>query len=81
MSALEAAPAVMAARLGRLQTERDAADTAAAMATLSVHPAAAPAPAPPPAHAAHPAPLCLSNRSTESSRSGSEEPMEQDEGK
>lgn len=40
MSALEAAPAVAAARLGRLQTERDAADTAAAMATLSMHHAA-----------------------------------------
>lgn len=40
MSALEAGPAVAAARLGRLQTERDAADTAAAMATLSMHHAA-----------------------------------------
>lgn len=36
MSALEAGPALAAARLGRLQTERDAADTAAAMAELSV---------------------------------------------
>lgn len=48
MSALEAAPGVAAARLGRLQTERDAADTAAAMATLSMH-HPPPEPAGPPA--------------------------------
>lgn len=69
MSALEAAPGVAAARLGRLQTERDAADTAAAMATLSMH-------HPPTATAA-----THELRSAESSRSVSEEPMEQDEGK
>lgn len=58
-SALEAAPSVRAARLGALQTERDAADTTAAMATLSMQ----------------------QLRSPESSRSVSEEPMDQDEGK
>ncbi|KAJ8731080.1 hypothetical protein PYW07_004244 [Mythimna separata] len=69
MSALDAAPAVAALRLGRLQTERDAADTCQAMATLSMHQQAQPD-KPPPAL-----------RSAESSRSVSEEPMEQDEGK
>lgn len=64
MSALEAAPSVAAARLGALQSERDAADTAAAMATLSMH--------------QHNRPV---STSAESSRSVSEEPMEQDEAK
>ncbi|CAB3227364.1 unnamed protein product [Arctia plantaginis] len=73
MSALEAAPGVAAARLGRLQTERDAADTAAAMATLSMHH--------PPPDPALPAAAPHELRSAESSRSASEEPMEQDEGK
>ncbi|XP_075978419.1 histone deacetylase 4 isoform X6 [Anticarsia gemmatalis] len=72
LSALEAGTGVAAARLGRLQTERDAADTAAAMATLSMHQA------PGAAGAAGPAP---EPRSAEGSRSASEEPMEQDEGK
>ncbi|XP_047030407.1 histone deacetylase 4 isoform X4 [Helicoverpa zea] len=38
LSALDAAPAVAALRLGRLQSERDAADTCQAMATLSMRP-------------------------------------------
>ncbi|CAH0398143.1 unnamed protein product [Chilo suppressalis] len=59
LSALEASPGCGR----RLQSERDAADTAAAMATLSM------------THAP------LHSRSSESSRSVSEEPMEQDEGK
>ncbi|CAH0692108.1 unnamed protein product [Spodoptera exigua] len=69
VSALDAAPAVAAARLGRLQTERDAADTCQAMATLSMHQ---------PAHTHH---QPSDHRSADSSRSVSEEPMEQDEGK
>ncbi|XP_073956942.1 LOW QUALITY PROTEIN: histone deacetylase 4 [Choristoneura fumiferana] len=75
VSALEAGPAVAAARLGRLQTERDAADTAAALATLSMHHQH-----PAHAHPAHPTPL-VRPASPDSSRSVSEEPMEQDEGK
>lgn len=89
LSALDAAPAVAALRLGRLQTERDAADTCQAMATLSMHQQAQP-------EAAHgsvrraspgaagpwaPADAPPGRRSADSSRSGSEEPMEQDEGK
>nr|XP_034832425.1 histone deacetylase 4 isoform X1 [Maniola hyperantus] len=76
LSALEAGGAAAAARLGRLQSERDAADTAAAMATLSVHQLPPAQPLLPP----QTQPLALS-RSAESSRSVSEEPMEQDEGK
>lgn len=67
LSALEAAPTSL-----RRQTERDA-DTAAAMATLSMHTMH---------HADVPAAgLDHDLRSAESSRSVSEEPMEQDEGK
>ena len=99
LSALDAAPAVAALRLGRLQTERDAADTCQAMATLSMHQHAQPDPPgtqPPPAHRSVSPPrgrvlspcaavctdgVCSLRRSAESSRSVSEEPMEQDEGK
>ncbi|KAI5635197.1 histone deacetylase domain-containing protein [Phthorimaea operculella] len=74
MSAIEAGPAVAAARLGRLQTERDAADTAAAMATLSMHHANSATNL----HTHTPSNHATDLRSAESSRSVSEEPMEQD---
>lgn len=94
LSALDAAPAAAALQLGRLQTERDAADTCQAMATLSMQQPEPPGTAPP-AHRwvpppdrprpEEPAPCSLTvpfcRRSAESSRSASEEPMEQDEGK